>query len=107
MASPVEAAGPCGESPDRPHKPRKPVAADKRLAQQAGILCADRVFWRFLTEKSLLPISERDAITEERIAEMVRYLCRVRSRSEIIPGTPAAECWIELESQFTAWKLAA
>src|SRR5256885_2153532 len=33
---------------DKPVKPRVKVAPDKRLAQQAGILCADPLFQKFL-----------------------------------------------------------
>lgn len=97
---PVEAAGPCGESPDRPHKPRKPVAADKRLAQQAGMLASDAAFNRYLAECHHWHPADGDAAT------FIRSACNVVSRSQIVPGSPAAQIWIDLESRFTAWKLA-
>lgn len=100
--SPVEAAGLCGESPDRPHSPRKPVAAEKRLAQQAGICASDPVFQRFLMEDRQIT-----GPTEDQAAEYVRAFCRVASRSEIIPGTEAAARWDRLHGKFLAWKLVA
>lgn len=101
-SKPSIAVDPERMQPDRPHSPRKPVAADKKLAQQAGICCNDPVFWRFLTEVyTYAPASEPDA------AEAVRDLCGIGSRKELIPGSPAASQWMKIESRFTAWKLAA
>lgn len=98
---PVEAAGPCGETADRPHKSRKPVAAEKRLAQQAGMLSSDAAFNRYLAECHKWYPADGDAAT------FIRSACNVNSRAEIVPGTPAGDIWIDLESRFTAWKLAA
>lgn len=97
---PVEAAGPCGESLDRPRIHRKPIDPSKKLAQQAGILCADPVFWRFLREQGY-----QNAIDEANATEVVRHRCVVKSRAEIIPGTVAADNWDRLYSKFVTWKL--
>lgn len=102
MAPPVEAAGPCGETLDRPHKPRKPVASDKRLAQQAGILCADPVFQQFLLERCCI-----ETKCEIESAAFVRDYCAITSRAELIPGEPCAMLWLKLHGEFEAWKLAA
>lgn len=96
---PVEAAGSCGDTPDRPHTPRK-VAPDKRMAQRAGRLCADTVFQQFLLERgSILSKCEPEA------AEFIRQYCGVESRSELIPGEPAATVWTHLHSEFEAWRM--
>lgn len=96
---PVEAAGSCGDTPDRPHTPRK-VAADKRMAQRAGRLCADTVFQQFLLERgSILSKCEPEA------AEFIRQYCGVVSRAELIPGEPAATVWAHLHSEFEAWRM--
>lgn len=94
------AADPIQTQPDRPHKPRKPVAADKRLAQQAGICCADPVFQQFLLERGSIKTK-----SEEAAAAYVRRYCEVASRSEIIAGTTKAANWIVLHGCFLAWKL--
>lgn len=99
---PVEAAGPRGETPDRPHKPRKLVAADKRLAQQAAICCTEPTFRKFLEEKhGYAPANEEDA------AEALRDMIGVGSRSEIVPGTVFADRWDKIRGQYIAWKIAA
>lgn len=102
---PVEAAGPAlstdsGETPDRPHKPRNPVAADKRLAQQAGICCADPVFQQFLLERGYL-----HAKCEEEAAKFVREHCHAISRAEMTYDNFAGKQWQNLHGQFLAWKL--
>ena len=98
---PVEAADTGCKTPDRPHAPRKPVAADKRLAHQAAISCADPVFRRFLFEKHSDTVKD-----EETASSYVRIYCRVTSRAEITPGTRAAADWDYMHGRFLAWKLA-
>jgi len=90
---------------DRADKPRKPVAADKRLAQQAGILCSDPVFRAFLNEEG--PIGIGPITDEEAAALAVRELCGVLSRADLVPGSSAAERWNDLHGRFLAWKLVA
>lgn len=100
---PVEAAGSCGETPDRPHFPRMPVSANRRLAQQAGMLCADPVFRAFLNEEG--PIGIGPITDEESAALAVRELCGVKSRAELTPGSDAARRWSDLHGRFLAWKM--
>lgn len=74
------------------------------LARNAAILCADPVFQAFLREcreGKFLNVQVNDA---ESAALMVRYLCRVKSRAEIIEGTPAADRWLAFHARFIAWK---
>ena len=88
---------------DRPVKPRKPVASDKRLAQQAGILCSNNAFQAFMFENEFAV-----AQNEESVAAGVRLYCGgITSRAEIVPGTAPAERWIDLRGRFDAWMSAA
>lgn len=87
--------------PDQAAKPRPKVAVEKRLTQQAGICCADPVFRRFMAEEG-----KAYSPDESEVAIAVRSYCGVSSRSEIIPGSPAADKWDRLWGRFQAWKLA-
>lgn len=80
---------------------KKPPAKDptKRLVQQAGIMCADGLFQRFLFERGHIP--EMD---EEMATSAVRGICQVQSRTEIVTGTPAAAHWEKLAAEFEMWK---
>lgn len=93
---------PASETPPAPTRARKPVAADKRLAQQAGRCCADPVFHAYLFEHDMAPEK-----SEACAATAVRLICGVQSRAEIVPGTPAGDEWERLYGRFIAWKLAA
>jgi hypothetical protein len=85
--------------PDIPARAHKPVAADKRLAQQAGICCADRQFqlWLGINYKTSIQ-------SEEEAAYFVRQYCKVNSRSEIKPGTEAGRLFDRLYSHFVIWR---
>lgn len=89
-------------SVDAPVRARKPVASEKRFAQQAGICCADPVFQTFLYEHDMvIEKSEDCAVTA------VYLICGVASRKDIVPGSAAATAWDQLYSKFTAWRIAA
>lgn len=72
---------------------------DLSLPQQAGMLCADIKFQKYLKEKygSALDPTDGDA------ADWVRWYCGVKSRSEIRTGTHAADKWHKLESEYRTW----
>jgi hypothetical protein len=85
--------------PDIPARAHKPVAVEKRLAQRAGILCADLEFQKFLHKTYQWPvIDEKSAIV------VLRHLCQVKSRSEIKPGTQAGYTFDLLNSRFVVWR---
>ena len=70
-------------------------------AQQAGVLCQDDVFAKFLAERdgwkgNALPSTER-------CAEMIRSMCGVTSRKDILPGTRADGLWRAIVSDYRAW----
>lgn len=70
-------------------------APQRSLAQQAGALCANAVFWTYM-----------GAEDENSCAEMVRYKCGVESRSEIKAGTPGGDRWLDLLAEFHGWEAA-
>jgi hypothetical protein len=75
----------------------------KSLAQQAGILCGEITFLKFLEEnyQHLVtgPISnDFDA------ASMVRQICGVESRADFDSDPAAGQRWRSLKGQFEAWK---
>lgn len=72
---------------------RRPFAS-LPFAQQAGIRCEDAVFKRFIQEQH----GSDDA------AHIVRTICRVNSRSEIVKGTEVGNRWLMLESAYEVWK---
>lgn len=80
---------------------RARVPPDKRLAQQAGIACADPVFQRFLLERELT--AEQ---SEESAVHAVYAYCGITSRSQIILGSEAAANWDHLYGNFVAWRAA-
>jgi len=72
--------------------------------QQAGMRCADPVFWAFLTEsENVIP----DVNDGETAAQVVRSICGVTSRSQL--GKPGFHrqtvVWHQLDEQFQAWKV--
>lgn len=87
---------------DLPVRARKPVAAEKRFAQQAGICCGDPVFQQFLYEHDM--VIEK---TEDCAVTAVYLICGVATRKDIVPGSAAADAWDRLYSKFMAWKIAA
>lgn len=86
-------------SADAPVRARKPVAADKRLAMQAGRAAGDPVFQTFLFESGQITAKDEDTA-----AMAIRGICEVASRAEIVPGSPAAIRWERLRGQFLAWE---
>jgi hypothetical protein len=85
-----------------PHEPQQDsgsAGVKRRPAQQAGWLCKEPSFQRYLFEMHGCP--ER---TPEAAAEFVRTWCSVISRAEIVPGTHEARLWRELYEGFLAWQ---
>ena len=60
--------------------------------QQAGILCADKSFWKFI-----------GAHSEQEAADFVRLRCGVTSRKDILPDNQAGRRWRDLVSDYRAW----
>jgi hypothetical protein len=69
-------------------------------AQQAGVLCQDNVFAKFLAERD----GNCGIYTADRCANLVRAICGgIASRKDIKPGTKAEQLWRALVSDYRAW----
>jgi hypothetical protein len=69
--------------------------------KQAGIRCADPVFWAFLRESQHYTVSD-----EPSAAGAVRSYCNVPTRSDLDkPGfSDQRILWFDLDKKFQAWK---
>ena len=72
---------------------------DMSLAQQAGILCNDERFWRFVSYKTT---SNTDGVDENKklSAYYIRSYCMVASRSDLDKLALAAKKFEELKADF-------
>lgn len=91
---------------EKPVEPKKERAKqnwhDMSPAQQAGVLCADTKFQKFIGEM----YRHITINTEEAAATAVRDQCGVLSRSEIDNFPTARARWIDLVSRYRAWERA-
>lgn len=76
----------------------EPKAKRGSLAQQAGILCSDARFAKFLDET-------HPHIEAATTAEAVRGICGVESRAEFDSDAAAGQRWKQLKGQYDAWLL--
>lgn len=78
------------------------------LPQQAGILCNDAAFQKFLGEK-IAPDADFSSCSEKAAAELaadiVRHQCIVPSRADIRENHPSARLWRGLVMDYRAWML--
>lgn len=69
------------------------------IVQQAGILCSDKAFWTFLSERHhWKPADQEDAAT------WLREHCEIASRRELETAPNAAAKFRELQGEFDMWK---
>lgn len=74
-------------------------------SQQAAMRCANRDFETFLYQRQGPDgVLQIEGDIRDPVAGHVRHLCGVRSRSEIVKGTPAGDRWAALEAEFYAWQ---
>jgi phage recombination protein Bet len=71
--------------------------------KQAGILCADSAFWKFLSERNILG-SFDTLIDADKAADVVREWCTISSRAELTVNKVAARKWADLVAQYRAWQ---
>lgn len=69
--------------------------------QQAGIMCTDPIFWKFIQEEKGVSV-----MSESEAAQFVRRYCGVNSRSQLGDTHPARDSWRILSNEFRAWKAA-
>jgi len=94
--SPVKEAS---QDEPEPEKPRRDWR-DLQPAQQAGIRCNEMTFIAFLKEQ--YPDDWHEA---QEVAECVRLICNVESRTELNTKHRATVLWHQLDSTYQAWKL--
>lgn len=68
------------------------------LAQQAGILCNEPAFWRFLAEETGLTV-----ISAEMAAAEVRRICGVESRATLDRDDEAGRRFRNLKADYQNW----
>lgn len=92
--------------PEAP-KERRPFS-ELPYSQQAAMRCQEPDFEHFLWDRTGLGqgavLLIEGAPDADPIAAHVRHLCGVKSRSEIIKGTPAGDKWEALEAEYYAWQ---
>jgi DNA recombination protein Rad52 len=81
------------EVADVPAKKPAPAKRVDPLVQQAGIICGEKEFWRFLA------VANADLA-----AQVVRDRCRIDSRSELATNAEAAKLWRALVAEYRAWE---
>jgi hypothetical protein len=115
---PVAANG-AGEAPPRRGMPegndgkpgQQPESKSWRelsYSQRAGIRCSDEKYQLFLTKEYVLTYravlaKKPNASNAEIAADILRTECEVNSRSEILPGTYAANVFDHIERQYDLW----
>lgn len=72
---------------------------DMPLSQQAGVLCNEKSFWRFLAETNNNTVTD----DSESAARAVRGFCQVNSRADIGKDEFSRRAWITLVSNYRAW----
>ncbi len=73
---------------------------DLQPSAQAGIRCAEPLFWAFLKEE----LGMRDEGSADNAAYFVRDHCKVNSRAHFNTNPAAKAVWQSLDIQFQAWK---
>jgi hypothetical protein len=81
-----------------PEPGETPARVRLTLAQRAGMLCGDVAFQRYLLDHGMVA-----ELTVEQAATAMRLICGVKSRSEILPDTPAGQAFEELHAKYTIW----
>jgi hypothetical protein len=72
-------------------------------AAQAGMLCADPLFRRFLADRFFGP-GNHGPVDLDKAAHLVREICGVQSRSKISEADESANRWRQLDLEFLDWK---
>ena len=81
----------------------KPERKGGKLAQRAGILCAEPAFKVFLTENWTGAMKDMN----DDVVEVTRYICDVETRRQLDHDEEAARKFHDLELSYNAWKIAA
>lgn len=82
--------------------PDGPRFNDLPRAKQAGILCREPEFWRFIEKEYCAPgLTVQNA---DEAAQSVRAWCGVGSRADLSADPEAADQWDEMRDAYRAWQ---
>ena len=84
--------------PDKSAGAKRMEWREMQPAAQAGIRCAEPSFWVFLSERQKVPVGPAEA------PDIVRFICGVKSRSELGTNAKARVIWHQLDSGYQAWR---
>jgi len=94
----AEASQPLIKSPKPDMAPAEPPRKGGQLAQRAGIICAERGFWRFVAEKHAVQIDSADSA-----ATWLRKDCGIDSRADLDHIPDAANVFRDTEKAYRLW----
>jgi hypothetical protein len=83
-----------------PDEPPKPKPERSPAVRQAGIVCQEPEFWKFVRSEHGWP----GFGGSEDAAWFVRQHCGVASRRDITSGSPAEKAWNSLFLEYGAWR---
>ena len=92
-------AGP--ENREDPEPLGEPLPDKPNYTAQAGMLCKEPLFWRFLRESPTIQIEATD---EESAADAIRYMCLIDSRRGLNSNSRAAKYFRSIVADFENWK---
>lgn len=84
---------------DKPQSGGKQNWRDMQPSQQAGIRCDQPTFGNFLMDERGADLREAGGD----VADCVRLICRVSSRSDLNTNQKARVIWHQLNDQYEAW----
>jgi hypothetical protein len=96
----LDDAGDPPKHAERPPEPRR--LDDLPPAEQAGIVCKDPEFAEFL--RSTAPYKMAALHQGRAPEEIVRDICGVKSRADILEGTEEHRLWRVILNSFRAWR---
>lgn len=85
---------------DAPDEKQSKNWRELQPSAQAGIRCAEPIFWAFLKEE----LNMREEGSADNAASFVRAHCKVNSRAHFNTNPAAKAVWQSLDNQFQAWK---
>ena len=75
-----------------------------RPSQQAAIRSKEPSFQRFMWDVYKNEMGYNNSSNnDDAVAQIVRHLCGVKSRADILPGTRAAEKWSQIDNDYWAY----
>lgn len=77
----------------------QPVEPDQNLVQQAGIMCRDPMFWRWISERDFVVVSNENAARH-----WLCQQCGIQSRAELANDDDAAIAFADMRFRFSQYR---